>query len=170
MGSAERWLRARRRILKPLGAAAIGIVFVGCLPAFVERTDFVQTIPHQISWLQALVLNAVALFLTMFLVIYGLDRILAWMTKEAVRDFRATLSVVVGSLPVVLLVLFFAGLATEIWQVATRPQTTAWAGLLVAIALVAFVVALLGMLTRAQELRRIARPVARRAQGHQRLG
>lgn len=139
-----RWLRARRRIFKPIGVVAIGIVFVGSLPAFVERTDFVQTIPHQISWLQALVLNAGALFLTLFLVLYGLDRILAWMTKEAVRDFRATLSAVVGSLPVVLLVLFFAGLATEIWQVATRPRTAAWAALLMAISAVAFIVALWG--------------------------
>jgi hypothetical protein len=136
------WLPDQARISRPVMRAVFAIVFLGSLPLFVESTH----VPGPISWLEALALNTACLFLTLFFVLYGLDRIVWWMTEEAVRDFRSTLRALVGSLPIVLLLLFFVGLSAEIWQVATRPGAGSFAILIAAIVTIALVVAFWGCL------------------------
>lgn len=136
------WLPSRARVSRPAMRVLYAIAFLGAFPLFVDST----LVPDAISWPEALALNFACLVMTLFLVLYGLDRIVMWMAREAVRDFGATMSALVGSLPIVLVLLFFVGLSAEIWQIATRPDARWFAILIAAILAVSLVVACWGCL------------------------
>lgn len=135
----RRWLRTHRRTADRLGIALGALLFLCSLPLYVEHT-IAET--ATLTWQEALLLNGAGLVLTVVVVGNALDRIAKWMAGEVLHDLPATFGAFVGSLPMIVLLLFFVAITTETWEVATQPAELGFAALLGALLLLTLAIAL----------------------------
>jgi hypothetical protein len=94
-----------------LAVAATVLAFLVVVPAFCSM------FPYWLTPGRAFVVNAIYLGVAALVVGFSLDRIGIVVFKEAVRNIRATLGALAQVLPLLLIVLVFLGITTEVWQV-----------------------------------------------------
>jgi hypothetical protein len=133
------WLGTHRELSERLGIAVLAVLFIFSLPLYVGHAVTETT---TLSWQEALLLNAAGLVLTVVIVGNALDRIARWMVREVLHDLPATFGAFVGSLPMIVLLLFFVAITTETWEVATQPAELGFAALLGALLLLTLAISL----------------------------
>jgi hypothetical protein len=126
-------------------ATLLPLVFVASLPLYVEYA-VPPGVTTGITADEAFLVNAACLFAIWFVVSNGLDRIARWMAGETLRDAPSTFWAFVGSLPFVVILLFFVAITTETWQVATQSSELQFAALLGVLILLTLAIALWGSL------------------------
>ena len=125
--------------------AMLSVVFIASLPLYVAYA-IPEGVTTGITAGDALLFNVGCLVAIWFVVSNGLDRIAKWMAGETLRDAPSTIWAFVGSLPFVVILLFFVAITTETWQVATRSSEKQFGALLGVLILLTLAIALWGCL------------------------
>jgi hypothetical protein len=106
-----RRLVRRRGVLEWVLRAVVILAFVLAMPILAKLTG------AGLDAKDALIVNVVYVVGAAILVGFALDRISGAMAKEALRNLPATLAALARGLPLLLILLVFLAITTEIWQV-----------------------------------------------------
>ena len=101
---------ARRVFARVLRAGALATFIFG-MPVLVGITD------AGLDFRDALIVNVIFLAGAAIFVGFALDRVSEAMVKEAFRNLPSTFAALAQGLPLLLIVLVFLGITTEVWQV-----------------------------------------------------